>query len=346
MERYDGTILLDGQDIMALSDDEYRSQVRWKKISMVFQGAMNALSPTIRVGSQVAEPLMVHQGMQKEEAMVKAQEGMKLVGLPEYVAQRYPHELSGGMKQRVVIAMALILRPPMVILDEPTSALDVMTQANIMNLLKSLKKEHQLSYIFITHDLGLASELADQAATMYAGRIVEIGPSDEVYTKPLHPYTERLLASVPRLRREEAPEFIPGAPPDLTHPPAGCRFHPRCPKAFEACGWTSDEIAERLRQLAQGDSSLPPMGRIETPEPDRVHVLPPPGAKVSPLATGLNEILHRNPWGERGFKAISLVGPAPDGVDIWLYEGEEPRLVSGGAGSKAACWLVGKEVKP
>lgn len=233
--KYEGVVEVDGKNLMDLNNEEFRTQVRWRMISMVFQGAMNALSPMIRVGYQVAEPLMIHLDAKKEEAMAKAEEAMESVGLPRYTVNRYPHELSGGMKQRVVIAMALVMRPSIVILDEPTSALDVMTQANIMNLLKQLKEEEHLSYIFITHDLGLSSELADWVGIMYAGQLVEFGPADIVFPKPSHPYTQKLLSSVPRLRSETRPDSIPGTPPDLISPPKGCRFHPRCPFVFDKC---------------------------------------------------------------------------------------------------------------
>src|SRR6266571_5686327 len=249
VDTYEGRILLDGQDTIAYDDEEFRKKVRWRGISVVFQGAMNALNPMARCGRQVAEPLIVHRGLEREEAMDAATESLKSVGLPDHVAERYPHELSGGMKQRVVIAMALVMKPRLVILDEPTSALDVMTQANIINLLKRLQKEAGLGYVFITHDLGLASELADNVAVMYAGRIVEIGPAAEVYKSPQHPYTQKLIQSVPLLRSEVEPVFIPGVPPDLTRAPMGCRFHPRCPYAFNLCGWSSSDLAEFLRQL-------------------------------------------------------------------------------------------------
>jgi len=216
--------------------------VRWRGVSMVFQGAMNSLSPVLKVGFQVAEPLLVHLDAEREEAWEQAVEALKGVRLPEYVANRYPHELSGGMKQRVVIAMALILKPKVVILDEPTSALDVMTQANIINLLKRLQSEEGLSYIFITHDLALASELADYVGIMYAGKLVELGTSEEIYRDAKHPYTQLLLKSVPLLRGEQTPASIPGDPPDLINPPMGCRFRPRrtisCICAATGCGPT------------------------------------------------------------------------------------------------------------
>jgi len=235
VDTYTGEVELDGTNLMALDDEDFRTQVRWRRISMVFQGAMNALSPMIPVGLQVAEPLLTHLGAEKDEAFAKAEEAIRSVGLPDYTMRRYAHELSGGMKQRVVIAMALVMKPSIVILDEPTSALDVMTQANIMNLLKGLKRDESLSYIFITHDLGLSSELADVVGIMYAGRIVEVGPAERIYPDPQHPYTQKLLASAPKLKTEEKPDSIPGVPPDLIKPPPGCRFHPRCPFVFDRC---------------------------------------------------------------------------------------------------------------
>ncbi|OYT61274.1 MAG: dipeptide/oligopeptide/nickel ABC transporter ATP-binding protein, partial [Thermofilum sp. ex4484_15] len=232
---YEGSIKLDGLELTNLSEEDMRTKVRWRKISMVFQGAMNALNPVIKVGDQVAEPLIIHEGISRSEAMKAVVEALSMVRLPDYIMDRYPHELSGGMKQRVVIAMALLMKPELIILDEPTSALDVITQANIMNLLKKLKRELSLSYIFITHDLALASELADKVAVMYGGKIVEVGPAEAIYGKPKHPYTSKLIASVPTLRTDKKLEFIPGSPPNLINPPPGCRFHPRCPYAMDIC---------------------------------------------------------------------------------------------------------------
>jgi len=232
---YEGQITLDGQDVMKLSDEGFRRSVQWTRVSMVFQGAQNSLNPVLKVGFQIAEPLMIHKGMPKEEAIAEARKYLRMVGVHESFADRYPFELSGGMKQRAVIAMALITRPQIVILDEPTSALDVITQANIMNLLKTIKSEWGLSYIFITHDIALSSELADKVAVMYAGQIVELASADEFYTNPQHPYAQKLMASVPSLRGDKKLEFIPGAPPSLINPPPGCRFHPRCPYAMDVC---------------------------------------------------------------------------------------------------------------
>jgi len=188
------------------------------------------------VGYQMAEPLMYHKGVKKEDAMEKSTDYLELVGLSPDILTRYPHELSGGMKQRVVIAMALLLSPDLVICDEPTTALDVVVQAQIMNLLKRLKKELEISTIFITHDLSILAEVVDRLAIMYAGKFVEIGDSIKMYRNPVHPYTQKLLGAIPKLHEDlEKLEYIPGTPPNLIHPPSGCRFHPRCPYAMDIC---------------------------------------------------------------------------------------------------------------
>ena len=220
---------------MALTNEQFRRQIRWKKVSMVFQGAMNALNPVLKVGTQIGETLAQESVFSKKEIRNKVEELLELVGLSKEVFRRYPHELSGGMKQRAVIAMALVHDPALVILDEPTSALDVSLQAQITNLLKRLKRDLNLSLIFITHDIALASDICDRIGVVYGGQIVELGSIEKVLENPQHPYTEKLLASLPRLSSDSAPEFIPGSPPDLVEPPSGCRFHPRCPYVFDRC---------------------------------------------------------------------------------------------------------------
>src|SRR5512143_1216241 len=233
--KYAGHIYLDGKDIMALSEEEFRQNIRWASISMVPQAAMNALNPVIRVGDQVAEPAIVHLGVDKAEALGLVKKMFQHVGVPEDFIGRYPFELSGGMRQRVAIAMALVTSPSLIILDEPTSALDVLTQANIFNVLKRLKKELGTSFILITHDIATSSELADDVAVMYAGQIVEVSDAYRFFEKPLHPYSQKLMASVPRLRGTQEPEFITGQPPSLIDLPKGCRFAERCPARFAKC---------------------------------------------------------------------------------------------------------------
>ena len=232
---YSGHIYLDGRDIMSLTEEEFRQNIRWASISMVPQAAMNALNPVIRVGDQVAEPAIVHLGVDKTEAISLVKKMFQHVGVPEDFISRYPFELSGGMRQRVIIAMALVTSPGLIILDEPTSALDVLTQANIFNVLKHLKKELGISFILITHDIATSSELANDVAVMYAGQIVEVSDAYRFFDKPLHPYSQKLMASVPRLHADMEPDFITGQPPSLINLPKGCRFADRCPARFEKC---------------------------------------------------------------------------------------------------------------
>jgi len=232
---YSGRVYLEGKDVMLLDEEEFRQRIRWASISMVPQAAMNALNPVIRVGEQVAEPAIVHLGVNKTEALSQVKKMFQHVGVPEDFISRYPFELSGGMRQRVAIAMALVTSPILIILDEPTSALDVLTQANIFNVLKRLKKELGISFILITHDIATSSELADDVAVMYAGQIVEVSDAYHFFDKPLHPYSQKLMASVPRLHGTEEPEFIVGTPPSLIDLHKGCRFADRCPARFEKC---------------------------------------------------------------------------------------------------------------
>jgi oligopeptide/dipeptide ABC transporter ATP-binding protein len=234
-EPLEGSMVVDGDEVLSLPEEQFRRRYRGTVISMGFQGAMNSLNPVMRVGHQIAEALLAEGGIKKPAAHAKVREMMELVGLTEEIFGRYPHELSGGMKQRVVIAMALVQEPKLVILDEPTSALDVSVQAQIMNLLKRLKRELGLSLIFITHDIALASDVCDHVAVIYGGRVVEFGDIEGILLRPSHPYTEKLLASMPKLHAEVRPEFIPGAPPDLVEPPPGCRFSPRCSYATDIC---------------------------------------------------------------------------------------------------------------
>jgi peptide/nickel transport system ATP-binding protein len=229
-----GSMRLRGEDIGDLSDEAFRQQVRWSGMAMVFQGAMHSLNPVVRVGDQVGERLRAD-GLGKDETQARVGELLSRVGLPATTAQRYPHELSGGMKQRVMVATALTHDPPLLILDEPTSALDVSIQAQIMNLLKELKAEQGISMLFITHDLALASDLCDHIAVMYAGQIRELGSAEDVLGSPADPYTRRLLASIPSLHDAAPPDFLPGTPPDLRDVISGCRFAARCSVAYEAC---------------------------------------------------------------------------------------------------------------
>jgi len=247
--RYTGHVYLNSKDVMELSEEEFRQNIRWAAISMVPQAAMNALNPVIRVGEQVAEPALVHLGVARPEAFGMVRKMFQQVGVPVDFIGRYPFELSGGMRQRVAIAMALVISPDLIILDEPTSALDVLTQANIFNVLKRLKRELGVSFILITHDIATSSELADDVAVMYAGQIVEHSDSYRFFENPLHPYSRKLLASVPMLHGTREPEFITGRPPSLIDLPKGCRFADRCPERMPRCAEDPPTIEKDGRKV-------------------------------------------------------------------------------------------------
>ncbi|WP_318201570.1 ABC transporter ATP-binding protein [Streptomyces sp. SCL15-4] len=232
-----GRVLFQGRDLLALKERERRG-IRGAAMAMIFQDALSALNPVLTVGDQLGEMFVVHRGMSRRDARARAVELMDRVRIPA-AAQRvrdYPHQFSGGMRQRVMIAMALALRPALVIADEPTTALDVTVQAQVMDLLAELRREYRMGLILITHDLGVVADVADRIAVMYAGRIVESAPVRDLYRAPAHPYTRGLLDSVPRLDRKGRELYaIKGLPPNLTRVPPGCSFHPRCPMAREVC---------------------------------------------------------------------------------------------------------------
>ena len=228
-----GSIKLDGIEMVGMSESELR-KVRWDGISIVFQGAMNAWNPVVKVGEQIREAIREHYpNNTKIQNTEKIESLFKMVGLDSTIMDRFPHELSGGMKQRAVIALALSCDPKVVIADEPTTALDVLIQAQIINLLKKLKKDG-MSFMLITHDLAVLSEIADKIGIMYGGQMVEFGTSKEIYENPKHPYTQGLIESIPTLKGK-IPKYIPGTPPSLLEPPTECRFIDRCPLAIEKC---------------------------------------------------------------------------------------------------------------
>ncbi len=230
-----GAINYQGHDLTKLTDAQLRA-IRWQHISIIFQGAMNALNPVMRVGAQIAEPIKIHQKVEDRVANERVGELLELVGIPRERATEYPHEFSGGMRQRVMIAMALACEPRIVIADEPVTALDVMIQAQILELLERLKKELGLSMILISHDLSVMAETCDKMAIMYAGKIVESGTAWDIFEDPKHPYTKDLIAAFPDIEGFRIrPAYIPGDIPSLIHPPTGCRFHPRCKNAWKLC---------------------------------------------------------------------------------------------------------------
>ncbi|MCG0275146.1 MAG: ABC transporter ATP-binding protein [Thermosediminibacteraceae bacterium] len=232
-----GRILFEGEDLLTKSEAEMR-KIRGNLISMVFQEPMTSLNPVLTVGSQISEAIMLHQKMSKKDAMERAVEMLKLVGIPnpEKRYYEYPHQLSGGMRQRVMIAMALSCNPKLLIADEPTTALDVTIQAQIIDLIERLKEKVGMSVLMITHDLGVIAEMARRVVVMYAGQVVEESPCEDLFENPLHPYTAGLLRSIPRLEgKKRRLHVIEGSVPNPLKLPPGCRFHPRCPKAQKIC---------------------------------------------------------------------------------------------------------------
>jgi len=226
-----GKVSFDGESILDLTESKFDTDYRWKKISMVFQGAMNSLDPVYTIKQQFVEVLKEHDYRGDSEKLIL--DSISSVNLDESVLKKYPHELSGGMKQRIIIAMALLLKPKFVIADEPTTALDVLIQAQIVSLLKKLKKDG-MSIMLITHDLAVLSEIADKIGIMYGGGMIEFGSSQDIYKNPKHPYTKGLLESIPTLHGGK-PKYIKGNPPDLLSPKEGCKFIDRCPEAMEKC---------------------------------------------------------------------------------------------------------------
>lgn len=231
-----GKIIFDGTDIVPLSNEQMR-KYRWKHISIVFQGAMNALNPVFKVGDQITEAIKTHEPQTSQsENRRRVGDLLELVGIDASRADNYPHEFSGGMRQRALIAMALAVNPQLLIADEPGTALDVIVQAQVLRLMRQLKERLGLSMILISHDLSIIAETCERAAIMYAGKVVEYGDIQSIFKNPLHPYTQGLIGAFPSIKGERKKlTSIPGQPPDLLNPPPACRFHPRCPYVMDVC---------------------------------------------------------------------------------------------------------------
>lgn len=244
----EGQILFENSDLAKMPENKLRKEIRWKRISMVFQGAMNALHPTIPIGKQIMEGILVHEKTTTKEAQDRAGKLLDLVGIGAERLNRYPHELSGGMKQRTMIAMALACNPSLILADEPTTALDVIIEAQVLKVMKDLQQKLGLSMILISHDLSMIAEVCNKIGIMYAGKIVESGDITDVYKEPLHPYTQMLIAAFPSiLGRKTELVSIPGFPPNLLEPPPGCRFHPRCPYAMDVCKKEEPPLVEMTK---------------------------------------------------------------------------------------------------
>ncbi|MBQ3864275.1 MAG: ABC transporter ATP-binding protein [Clostridia bacterium] len=245
--RYEsGEILFEGEDLLQKSERQLRAY-RGNRLSMIYQEPMTSLNPVYTIGMQLTEPLIVHQGMPKKKALNRAEEMLRLVGIsdPKRIMNEYPHQHSGGIQQRIMIAMGLICEPKLLIADEPTTALDVTIQAQIIELMEELKEKLHMTLLFITHDLGVVAQIADRVAVMYAGKIVETGGASSIYNHPQHPYTQGLLSCVPSPNQERGTlKAIPGTVPSAADYPPGCRFSPRCPYAEAACRETIPELQE------------------------------------------------------------------------------------------------------
>ncbi len=239
-----GQVLFEGEDVLAMSEARLR-ELRWRKVSLVFQSAMNSLNPILTIGEQIVDAILAHQPVKRSEAVDRAVSLLKLVGIDSSRLNSYPHQLSGGMRQRVVIAIALALEPPLMLMDEPTTALDVVVQKEILHQVSELKEKLGFSILFITHDLSLILEFSTRIAVLYAGKLMEMAPSQELYHSPRHPYTKGLLGSVPSVRGPRRKLVgIPGSPPDMRKLPVGCRFHPRCPSATDLCRTDMPQLRE------------------------------------------------------------------------------------------------------
>ncbi|HEV8687966.1 MAG TPA: ABC transporter ATP-binding protein [Gaiellaceae bacterium] len=248
----EGSILFGGRDLATMREQELR-RFRWRNVSLVFQSAMSALNPVMRVGDQFVDMMRAHEPVRKRDALARAGDLLELVGIDRARVRAYPHELSGGMRQRVIIAMALALRPELVVMDEPTTALDVVVQREILQQVQDLQRELGFAVLFITHDLSLLLEFANRIAIMYAGELVEVASAETLFRSPRHPYTVGLMSSFPPLTGPlERMTGIPGSPPDLAQPPPGCRFHPRCPHCLAGGPLFARQTTERpeLRRIA------------------------------------------------------------------------------------------------
>ncbi len=243
-----GQIIFNGWDITTMSDEDIRT-IRGKGITMVFQAAQNALNPVLTIGKQIAEEIIEHQGVSKDEAWDRAKKQLELVGISSDRIKNYPHEFSGGMKQRVMIAIATACNPELLLMDEPVTGLDVIVQRQLLVLINDLEERFGLPIILITHDLSVVAETCDRVAVMYAGKIMEQASTVDLYGNPLHPYSQALISSYPSIEgKKKELKSIPGAPPRLIDPPVGCRFHPRCAKTMDICRKTEPLLREQDRR--------------------------------------------------------------------------------------------------
>ncbi|NLK07103.1 MAG: ABC transporter ATP-binding protein [Firmicutes bacterium] len=321
-----GSVIMDGQDLLKMPEERFRKEIRWNRISMVFQGAMNALNPVHRVGEQIVEAILSHENVSRKEAVERARELLQLVGINPQRFSEYPHEFSGGMKQRSIIAMALACHPDLIIADEPTTALDVMVQAQILKAMGELRERLGLSMMLITHDLSVIAQTCDSVAIMYAGKIAEYGSVMDVYTNPAHPYSHGLLGSFPNIQAERSEvRSLPGFPPNLLAPPSGCRFHPRCPLADEMCMEVEPEVrrvddsgrvvaCHKAELVLEGKKLWEPMGASAARDTGKKTILEVSDlVKHFPVRMGLLKSLSAKE--QPALRAV-------DGVSFDVYKGE------------------------
>ena len=347
-----GSVVFEGQDITKLSERQLREHRR--RMQIVFQDPHASLNPAMTIGQAVGHPLEIHGLVDgRDEARRRVAQVLEVVGLspPEQFLDKYPSDLSGGQKQRAVIARAIILNPVLLVADEPVSMLDMSVRAKILELMLSLKRDFDLTYLYITHDLATAKFFCDRIAIMYLGRIVEIGPSEAIYEDPKHPYTQALLRAIPEPdpRRAVARDLPRGEVPDAARPPQGCSFHPRCPRAFEICGWETRDLRDLLEAhwaragAEQYEAERPLFGDLDTlaaAGPDsRVRVEARGGATGGDLYAILERVRSADP-DEPFWTGVRRMTPDADGVEIEWNERREPRLVPAGP-VEVECHLYG-----
>ncbi len=306
-----------------------------RQMNIVFQDPYSSLNPRMRLLDVISEPMLSTGFCRRDEARTRALQLMREVGLPEFFEDRYPHELSGGQRQRIAIARAVATNPKLLILDEPTSALDVSVQAQILNLLRSLRDRYGIGMLLITHNIAVVAYLAERAYVMYAGKIVEWGDKDKVLERPEHPYTKALMSAVPFIGKWKTRVVLRGDPPNLVTPPAACRFHPRCPVAFEVCGWRAEEVAEDLRYLLTGKYYTTFGDAVElTAETEGVVTL-----EGTADADSVRQLIAGEQEGIRSLKGIKSVELRDGRVRVTLHERVEPEMYPLPDGGEVKCLL-------
>jgi oligopeptide/dipeptide ABC transporter ATP-binding protein len=347
-----GSVHFEGRDITKLSERQLREHRR--QMQIVFQDPHASLNPAMTIGQAVAHPLEIHGLVRgRDEARRRVAEVLEVVGLspPEQFLDKYPSDLSGGQKQRAVIARAIILNPVLLVADEPVSMLDMSVRAKILELMLSLKRDFDLTYLYITHDLATAKFFCDRIAIMYLGRIVEIGPSEAIYEDPKHPYTQALLRAIPEPdpRRTVARDLPRGEVPDAARPPQGCSFHPRCPRAFEICGWETRDLRDLLEAhwaragAEEYEAERPLFGDLDAlaaaGSDSHVRVDAHRGATGGDLFAILERVRNADP-DEPFWRGVKTMTPDADGIEIEWNERREPQLVSSGS-VEVECHLYG-----